>query len=156
MIIKKFQGKTEEEATGKAREELGAKTVIMNVKELRPNGLLRMFKNSVFEVTAALEEEEAEVNPAKAMMSPLHRHDTLDMVADEKIVVPVQERPQMEFGGMMSEMSREKNSETNGLEEKLETLQNLLEQKLVDQKEEEKEDFLKEDSTKEAAAKSDG
>lgn len=156
MIIKKFQGKTEEEATGKAKEELGAKTVIMNVKEIKPNGLLRMFKNSVFEVTAALEEEEAEVNPSKAMMSPLHRHDSLEMVADEKIVVPIPERSQTESGGMMSEPLREKSSETNGLEEKLETLQNLLEQKLVDQKEEAKEDFLKTDSAKETAAKSDG
>lgn len=156
MIIKKFQGKTEEEATGKAKEELGAKTVIMNVKEIRPNGLLRMFKNSVFEVTAALEEEEAEVNPSKAMMSPLHRHDSLDMVADEKIVVPIPERSQTESGGVMSELTREKGSETNGLEEKLETLQNLLEQKLVDQKEEAKEDFLKTDSAKETAAPNDG
>ena len=82
MIIKKFQGKTEEEATAKAKEELGLKTVIMNVKEIKSKGILRMFKGSLYEVTAALEEEEAEVIPSKAMMSPLHRHDTVNMVAD--------------------------------------------------------------------------
>ena len=75
MIIKKFQGKTEEEATAKAKEELGLKTVIMNVKEIRPKGILRMFKSSVYEVTAALEEEEAEVIPSKAMMSPLRSEE---------------------------------------------------------------------------------
>ena len=143
MIIKKFQGKTEEEATAKAKEELGLKTVIMNVKEIRPKGILRMFKSSVYEVTAALEEEEAEVIPSKAMMSPLHRHDTVNMVADEKIVVPAPDREVPDFGGMISQIQREKSAETNGLEEKLETLQNLLEKKLVPQENDAKESFLK-------------
>jgi len=34
MTIKKFQGKTQEEATEKARQELGAGAVVMNVKEI--------------------------------------------------------------------------------------------------------------------------
>ena len=38
MTIKKFQGRTEEEAIAKAKEEFGAGTVIMNVKEVRPKG----------------------------------------------------------------------------------------------------------------------
>lgn len=156
MIIKKFQGKTEEEATAKAKEELGSKTVIMNVKEVKPNGFMRMFKGSSFEVTAALEEEETELNPAKAMMSPLHRHDTVNMVADEKIVIPVPERPQTEFRGFMSEERKEKSSETNGLEEKLETLQNLLEKKLETKEEEQGEDFLKEELEKEPVSKDEG
>ncbi|MCI8281883.1 MAG: flagellar biosynthesis protein FlhF [Lachnospiraceae bacterium] len=156
MIIKKFQGKTEEEATAKAKEELGLKTVIMNVKEIRPKGILRMFKSSVYEVTAALEEEEAEVIPSKAMMSPLHRHDTVNMVADEKIVVPAPDREAPDFGGMISQIQREKSAETNGLEEKLETLQNLLEKKLVPQENDAKESFLKEDPIKEQASKDEG
>ena len=56
MTIKKFQGKTEAEATALAKEEFGAGTVIMNVKEIKPKGFLRSFNNSVFEVTAAIEE----------------------------------------------------------------------------------------------------
>ena len=45
MTIKKFQGKTEAEATALAKEEFGAGTVIMNVKEIKPKGFLRSFKN---------------------------------------------------------------------------------------------------------------
>lgn len=137
MIIKKFQGKTEEEATAKAKDELGPKTVIMNVKEIRSKGLFKAFKASSYEVTAALEEEEAEVNPAKAMMSPLHRNDTINMVADEKITVPLQERERdktpnfREMVGETISTARERSSDTNGLEEKLENLQNLLEKKLA-------------------------
>ena len=57
MTINKFQGKTEEEAKQKARDELGPTAVIMNVKEIRPKGLFGAFKNSVYEVTAAVEDD---------------------------------------------------------------------------------------------------
>lgn len=57
MTINKFQGKTEEEAKQKARDELGPTAVIMNVKEIRPKGLLGAFKSSVYEVTAAVEDD---------------------------------------------------------------------------------------------------
>lgn len=56
MIIKKYQGKTEEEATLKAKEELGSDAVIMNVKSVKHKGLQRVFKKNYFEVTAAVDE----------------------------------------------------------------------------------------------------
>ena len=62
MTIKKFQGKTQEEATEKARQELGAGAVVMNVKEIKPKGLFNFFKGSTFEVTAAIEEKEQFLN----------------------------------------------------------------------------------------------
>ena len=55
MTIKKFQGKTKEEAIALAKEEMGASVVIMNVKEVRQKGFLGIFKGSMYEVTAALE-----------------------------------------------------------------------------------------------------
>ena len=39
MIIKKFQGKTEEEATQLARKELGDSVVIMNVRSVKKKGI---------------------------------------------------------------------------------------------------------------------
>lgn len=63
MTINKFQGKTKEEAIEKAKKEFGSNTVIMNVKEVKPKGLFRAFKNSTFEVTAAMEEQETYMNP---------------------------------------------------------------------------------------------
>lgn len=44
MTIKKFQGKTKEEAIALAKEEMGASVVIMNVKEVRQKGFLGIFK----------------------------------------------------------------------------------------------------------------
>ena len=58
MTIKKFQGRTREEATERAKAELGEDAVIMNVKEIVPKGVFRSFKKSIFEVTAAVEEKE--------------------------------------------------------------------------------------------------
>lgn len=58
MTINKFQGKTQEEAIAKAKEEFGERAVIMNIREVKPKGLFRAFKNSTFEVTAAMEEKE--------------------------------------------------------------------------------------------------
>lgn len=57
MIIKKFVGKTEEEAVGAAKKELGNGIVIMNVKEIKPKGLAVLFRAKRTEVTVALEEE---------------------------------------------------------------------------------------------------
>ena len=51
MTINKFQGKTQEEAIAKAKEEFGERAVIMNIREVKPKGLFRAFKNSTFEVT---------------------------------------------------------------------------------------------------------
>ncbi|MBR5336937.1 MAG: flagellar biosynthesis protein FlhF [Lachnospiraceae bacterium] len=56
MIIKKFQGNTETEAITKARDELGKDAVVMNVKTIKPRGIMKLFKPQVVEVTAALEE----------------------------------------------------------------------------------------------------
>ena len=98
MIIKKFQGKTEEEAVGKARQELGNGTVIMNVKEIRPKGLFKSMKSSTYEVTAAIEENDdriASKSPVQAKQpvpakSPVtvQKPGSINMLADEPIMIP--------------------------------------------------------------------
>lgn len=58
MIIKKFIGKTENEATEAAKKELGENMVIMNVKFVKPKGPFAFLKKKMVEVTAALEDDE--------------------------------------------------------------------------------------------------
>ena len=55
MIIKKFTGKTEAEATEAAKKELGNGLVIMNVREVKKKGLFSFLSPKQIEVTAALE-----------------------------------------------------------------------------------------------------
>ncbi len=74
MTIKKFTGKTQEEAIAKAKEEFGEGAVVMNVKEVKPTGFFSFFKSVTYEVTAAIEEKDKFIN----------------LAADEKIVLPIQ------------------------------------------------------------------
>ena len=57
MIIKRFTGKTEDEAKEAARKELGSGAVIMNVRSVKKKGLAGLFGGKQIEVTAALEED---------------------------------------------------------------------------------------------------
>ena len=57
MIIKKFQGKSKEEALESAKKELGEGLVEMNVKTVKSKGLFGVFKGTKIEVTVAKEEE---------------------------------------------------------------------------------------------------
>lgn len=87
MTIKKFQGKTKEEAIALAKEEMGASVVIMNVKEVRQKGFLGIFKGSMYEVTAALEDDvmpqpSFSIPPAPSARPASHGFDA---VADEEI-----------------------------------------------------------------------
>ncbi len=71
MIIKKFNGKNEDEALKAARAELGAGAVIMNVKKVKKKGLAGLFSKPLVEVTAAVEEEQdAYVAPAQPAQEP--------------------------------------------------------------------------------------
>lgn len=65
MIIKKFQGKTEAEATELAKKELGDGVVVMNVRNVKRKGFFASFRKPVTEVTVALEEETEKFVPAK-------------------------------------------------------------------------------------------
>ena len=47
MIIKKFQGKTELEATEAAKKELGSNIVTMNVRSVKRKGFLRFFLKNI-------------------------------------------------------------------------------------------------------------
>ena len=69
MIIKKFQGKTKEEALECAKKELGEGIVEMNVKTVKAKGLLGIFKGTKVEVTVAKEEESEKYGIASTKVS---------------------------------------------------------------------------------------
>lgn len=103
MIIKKFQAATETEAMMMAKEEMGSNAVIMNIKTIKHRGISRLFKKDIVEVTAALEERHTTGRiPTK----------TVNLMANEQI---------------LPELSVPK---TNAIEEKLNNLQSMLEDKI--------------------------
>jgi len=107
MMIKKFQAKTEAEAIENAKKELGEGIVIMNVRKLKKKGLLQMFKPQLTEVTVALEEESERYSAAKKPSTPLYK-------------APANQK---------EELQKEK-SNTEALEEKLDSLQSFLVQQM--------------------------
>lgn len=105
MIIKKFTGKTEAEATAAAQKELGDGVVIMNVRQIKPKGFLAALRPKLTEVTAAMEEEPERSAYVRKEPAPVRT------AAPEASGAPVS-------GG------------TRSIEEKLENLQTLLESQL--------------------------
>lgn len=84
MTINKFQGKTEEEALEKAKNEMGQGLVIMNVRVVKPKGLFGFLKTPYYEVTAAMEDKEQSMNSVAFE----REHRGIDLTADEPIDLP--------------------------------------------------------------------
>ena len=129
MIIKKFTGKTEAEATEAAKKELGSNLVIMNVREVKKKGLFAFLLPKQIEVTAALEEEA----PARPQYGSILR-----TAADKEIRTEQQNLSA-------------KNS-TENIEKKLDSLQTLLESQL-NNRQSEKEESAKTQDVSDAEGK---
>ncbi len=126
MIIKKFTAKTEIEAVENAKKELGEGVVVMNVKPVKNKGLFAFLKTPMVEVTVALEEESEKYTAAVSAIN--------NVIASSKST-PVIETPVAE--------TPEKRDSNSAIEEKLDSLQSLLEQQLQkpgEEKEEKKDE----------------
>lgn len=145
MTINKFQGKTENEAIEKAKTEMGQDAVIMNVKVVKPKGVLRAFKTVTYEVTAALEEKE-DAQPQSVFKKP----ESINLTADEQIKIPLAAKPPVKAevkkpdppkaqGAERAPERQEQNapapsSASGTLEERLNSLQSLLEDRISEEK----------------------
>lgn len=116
MIIKKFTGKTEEEAVEAARKELGSGVVIMNVKTVKNKGLAALFRPRQIEVTVALEEENDTVQIGQREVGSRASRSA----APEKGKLPTGGR------GFQSMDREDAMEDRESIERKLDNLQNLL------------------------------
>ncbi len=123
MIIKKFTGKTETEAVEAAKKELGDGLVIMNVRQVKPTGLFAAFKAKQTEVTAALEDEPANLRPVRR--------------ESEQPVAPTMEaKPAAKTENGVEAVKSSLLSGQSTIEKKLDSLQTLLESSLKESTEE--------------------
>lgn len=137
MIIKKFQGKTEEEAMEIAKKELGNSVVLMNVKQVKKKGLFSIFKPQMIEVTVALEEEPvdqtANLRSAVAAVSEIAQSQV------RKEETQKTEKKETKVSEKKKEPEVAEKKDDSVIEEKLNTMiQSMLEKQIV-QKEEENE-----------------
>lgn len=109
MLIKKFQGASEQEALQLAKQELGKDVIITHIKSVKPKGIYRLFKKPMVEITAAVDEER------------IYEKKSFQHIADEIKKNPYEFRVNKE---------EEKSS---AIEQKLDSLQTMLEKQLKEQ-----------------------
>lgn len=102
MIIKKFIAETEQEAVLKAKEDMGPNAIVLNIKTTKQRGLWKLLKKDSVEITAALEDKTTGDIPVNKVN-----------VAVGKDILP-EEEPEKRAA----------------IEEKLDTLQSLLEKRM--------------------------
>ncbi len=94
MIIKKFIGKTEFEATEAAKAELGESMVIMNVKFVKAKGPFSFLKKKQVELTAALEDDEEPIRQirkiAKAQVAAQEKRGGFNVSVDDSTQLSAQ------------------------------------------------------------------
>ncbi|MCR4651364.1 MAG: flagellar biosynthesis protein FlhF [Lachnospiraceae bacterium] len=127
MIIKKFQAKTESEATETARRELGDAVVIMNVRNVKRKGLMRFFSSPLVEVTVALEEEPERPKPPTmtALEQLAARQKQINEEREHKEEIMVDNKP---IPASSPDILHEPEPH-EVIEEKLNSLENLLKNK---------------------------
>lgn len=152
MIIKKFQAETETEAIMLAKEELGKDAIVMNIKVIRPRGVYKLFKKSMVEITAAVDDDITYTNGEK-MLSELQKiKQEKEKAASEQVKTQSQQTlPPLRNNPNIIFEEETENSSFNGetaIEQRLNELQNLLEKQI--QVKEEKIEEIKEKTKSES------
>lgn len=106
MLIKKFQGASEQEALQLAKQELGKDVIITHIKSIKPKGIYRLFKKPVVEITAAVDEERI-----------YEKKSNYQQIASELKKNPYEFRIKEE-------------EKSSAIEQKLDSLQNMLEKQI--------------------------
>lgn len=126
MIIKKFQAKTEEEALELAKKELGNNVVVMNVKSVKRKGLFAFLKSQMVEITVAVEED------TERKDYPVKTADARSITEALGKIAPIVERAEKEKEAKKLETPKQ----DKVIEDRLNNLENLIEEKLQKPEEE--------------------
>ena len=127
MVIKRYQAKTEAEATENAKKKLGQNVVIMNVRTVKKKGFFSFLRSPMVEVTAALEEE-AEHTVERPKTTPSGGLNFNTAVGDA--IQAVNEKLQ-ESENMVNKEHKEENNQA--IEKRLDNLRSLIEENLIKQ-----------------------
>lgn len=144
MIIKKFQAASENEAMLQVKEEMGSDAVIMNIKKTKHKGMMKIFKPTMVEVTAALEEKLSQEE------NKVPQKESIDLVADDTAKPGFQitrELPKDVFKDEPVKEEKQEEVQSTAIEEKLNNLQSLLEKQMKQEEELQEEEEQEEDET---------
>lgn len=134
MIIKKYQGKSESEIIKVVEEELGKDAIIMNVRTIHPKGISKLFRKTVVEVTAALDDQ---VNYKKDRLKANQSFLNKDVQVEDS----------NNSGSEFLENMPKTEEGSFAIEEKLNNLQTLLEKQIEKENQDKKDNNPIDDST---------
>ena len=127
MIIKKYVGKTESEATEEAKRELGPNIVVMTVKPVKKTGFFALFQPQKIEVTVGLEEEterpQRTLTPQREIKPVIRKTTATDDLAQRDTILA--------SSNMTTAKKPDIKDENSAIEEKLDNLSNLLEKNFL-------------------------
>lgn len=129
MIIRKFEAETEEAAIMLAKEELGKDAIVMNIKVSKPKGIQKFFRKAQVEITAAIDD------------TPVYN-------TGEELLSKIKEmQGQEEEKKATEKKEKEDGKHSLAIEDRLDSLQQMLEQQIITDKqlnvEEQKETDMK-------------
>ncbi len=127
MIIKKYVGKTESEATEEAKRELGPNIVVMTVKPVKKTGFFSLFQPQKIEVTVGLEEESERPQRTFSPQKELRPAPKKAAAAED----PAQRDTILASSNMTAVKTPDIRDENSAIEEKLDNLSNLLEKNFL-------------------------
>lgn len=143
MVIKKYIATTEEEAISLAKTELGDDAVIMNVKMMVPKGISKLFKKPSVEITAAVDEvteEAGEGIPDFSKLQEAIREQEEYTAPDSKAAKQEAKWEKLiQSDQIVSDTPKKEvqkaDPETEVIEQKLNSLQDLLEKQVLQSQE---------------------
>lgn len=103
-----------------AREELGSDAIVTNVKRIIPKGLMRLFKKTTYEITAALDETppKTELSRKESMKAIFRNNPNIIFDGDEDEAKPDRPAPEKHI------------PDTSAIELKLNNLTDMIEKKI--------------------------
>ena len=126
MIIKKYEAGNETDAMMMAKDELGKDAVIMNIKKIQPRGIMKLFKKPYVEVTAAADE----VLPVSGGKNEKKAVGTMSTSTFEEKKNYINGNIPFLSAEVEKTLEEEKRARTSAIEEKLDSLQNMIEKQL--------------------------
>lgn len=147
MVIKKYIAATEEEAISLAKAELGDDAVIMNVKTMVPKGISKLFKKPSVEITAAIDEAAGEAGnevPDFSKLQEAIREQEEYTAPDSKAAKQEAKWEKLiQSDQIVDDTSHNEapkaDPETEVIEQKLNSLQDLLEKQVLQSQEKKEE-----------------
>lgn len=146
MTIKKYTANTEEEAMLMAKEELGKDAIVMNVKTISPKGIYRLFRKPSVELTAAIDEkEEISANDIAEGVAQIQQVLEKAEAKEREKAVEQPAREEKEVKKVSFAERETEGQEPTPIEQKLDSLQELLVQQMQGSSEKEEEEEVPDD-----------